>query len=388
MCKTPGHRQKSGSCPYRECSKCKQVGHSARECGKRNVRAIENDADAQNIHDANDKDADNCAMSVDGQSDDGNHLSERGDGDRHKESDRSNPSNASGHKNDDNDDASDAGSEQASIATDMEDESEEDERIVLRHDAQNTMLSERLTSDEDDDSGDDEEDVDNEHADVPVCSSCENFGHKTRGSHKCPNHICTKCKEPGHNQSICPTTQCTFCGLFGHARKRDCKYQHCSEVEVDWLNILFAVSTRHTIDAQFAKDTCTINPNDLRIDGRFKEFSNWDHVERTCVSIDAEALMQLKRIARDFKNDRTREYESIQRKLNKRTEAPINFAMQHDYRHESVAKCKFCCAWLFWPETSQKEWCCGHGKYLPHMNPWTQPTDAFRELCIGTSRGR
>ncbi len=62
-------------------------------------------------------------------------------------------------------------------------------------------------------------------------------------------------------------------------------------MEVDWLNILFAVSTRQTIDAQFAKDTCTINTSDLRIDGRFKEFSNWDHVERTCVSIDAEALM-------------------------------------------------------------------------------------------------
>jgi hypothetical protein len=23
-------------------------------------------------------------------------------------------------------------------------------------------------------------------------------------------------------------------------------------------------------------------------------------------------------------------------------------------------------------------------KYLPHMNPWTQPTDEFREICIGT----
>ena len=55
----------------------KDVGHSAQECGKRNVRSIENDADAQSIHDANDKDADSCAMSVDGQSDDGNHLSER-----------------------------------------------------------------------------------------------------------------------------------------------------------------------------------------------------------------------------------------------------------------------------------------------------------------------
>ena len=46
------------------------------------------------------------------------------------------------------------GSEHASIAMDMEDESEDDEGVVLRHDAQSTMLSERLTSDEDDDSGD------------------------------------------------------------------------------------------------------------------------------------------------------------------------------------------------------------------------------------------
>jgi hypothetical protein len=172
------------------------------ECGKRTVRAIENDSDAQSIHDANDKDADNCAMSVDGQSDDGNHLSERGDGDRHKESDCSNPSNASGHKNDRSDDTSEAGREHASIAMDMEDESEDDERIVLRHHAQNTMLSERLTSDEDDDSGDDEEDVDNGHADVHGCSSCENFGHKIRGSHKCPNHISTKCMNPAITKAI------------------------------------------------------------------------------------------------------------------------------------------------------------------------------------------
>ena len=67
-------------------------------------------------------------------------------------------------------------------------------------------------------------------------------------------------------------------------------------MEVDWFNLLFAVGTRYTIDALFAKNTSTINPNDLRIDGRFKEFSDWDHVERICGSINAEALMQLKRI--------------------------------------------------------------------------------------------
>ncbi len=182
-----------------------------------------------------------------------------------------------------------------------------------------------------------------------------NFGHKTR-----VNHICTKCKEPGRNQSNCPKAQCTFCGLFRSCEEERLQVSdHCSQVEVDWLNIVFAVSTRHTIGTQFAKDTCTINPNDLHIDGRLKEFSDRDHVERTCGSIDAEALMQLKRIARDFKNDRTREYESVQRKLKNSTETPINFAMQHDYRHENVAKCNFCYAWLFRPETSQKEWRCG-----------------------------
>jgi hypothetical protein len=78
------------------------------------------------------------------------------------------------------------------------------------------MLSEQLTSDEEDDRVDEDEDVDDESNDVPVCSSCNNYGHKTRGSHNCPNHICTKCKEYGHNQSNCPQAQCTFCGLFGH----------------------------------------------------------------------------------------------------------------------------------------------------------------------------
>ena len=126
MCKAPGHGQKSGSCRFRECSKCKEVGHSARECHLKNVRSIENDADGQTIHDANDKDADTCTMSVDGQSDDGNDSRKRSDSDRYKESGRSNlnAANASGHQNDENDDISDAGSEHASIAMDMEDESD------------------------------------------------------------------------------------------------------------------------------------------------------------------------------------------------------------------------------------------------------------------------
>jgi len=62
MCKTPGHRQTFCSCLFRECSKCKEVGHSARDCRKETDRAIEDDADGRNIHDANDKDADTCTM--------------------------------------------------------------------------------------------------------------------------------------------------------------------------------------------------------------------------------------------------------------------------------------------------------------------------------------
>ena len=43
-----------------------------------------------------------------------------------------------------------------------------------------------------------------------------------------------------------------------------------------------------------------------------------------------------------------REHKSIQSKLNKRTEAPVDFAFTEDYDHISVAKCRFCKAWLFW----------------------------------------
>ncbi len=32
LCAQSGHRQKRGTCPYRECNKCGATGHSAREC--------------------------------------------------------------------------------------------------------------------------------------------------------------------------------------------------------------------------------------------------------------------------------------------------------------------------------------------------------------------
>ena len=155
MCKTPCHGQKSGSCPFRECSKCKQVGHSARECQKQSDRTIESDVDGRNTMDvANDQDADTCTMSVDGQSDDdGNHMSERGASDRRQECDRSNLSNANEHEHDDDEDIEDTRTRDASIAMDMRDESDDGERTMERGDPN----GEQPPSDEDDDGDDADE---------------------------------------------------------------------------------------------------------------------------------------------------------------------------------------------------------------------------------------
>ena len=87
-------------------------------------------------------------MSVDGQSDDdGNHVSERG-GDRRQECDRSNLSDASEHEHDDDEDIEDTGTVDASIAMDIEDESDDGERTMERGDpngeqplAMKTMMS-------------------------------------------------------------------------------------------------------------------------------------------------------------------------------------------------------------------------------------------------------
>ncbi len=107
------------------------------------------------MNDANDQDADSCTMSVDGQSDDdGSHMSERGDGDRRQECDRSNLSDASEHERDDDDEhIEDTRTGDASIAMDMEDESVDGERTMERGDPN----CEQPTSDEDDDGDDDVE---------------------------------------------------------------------------------------------------------------------------------------------------------------------------------------------------------------------------------------
>jgi hypothetical protein len=104
------------------------------------------------MDDANDEDADTSTMSVDGQSDDRNHMSERSDGDRRQEYDRSNLSDASEHKHDDDEDIEDTRTRGASITIDLGYESDDGKRTLERGDpngeqplAMKTMMAMMLT---------------------------------------------------------------------------------------------------------------------------------------------------------------------------------------------------------------------------------------------------
>jgi hypothetical protein len=79
-------------------------------------------------------------------------MSERGDGDRRQECDRSNLSDASEHEHDDDEDIEDTRTGDASIAMDMEDGSDDGERTMERNDpngeqplAMKTMMAMMLT---------------------------------------------------------------------------------------------------------------------------------------------------------------------------------------------------------------------------------------------------
>jgi hypothetical protein len=86
------------------------------------------------MDDDNDEDADTSTMSVDGQSDDRNHMSERSDGDRRQEYDRSNLSDTSEHKHDDDEDIEDTRTRGASITIDLGYESDDGKRTLERGD--------------------------------------------------------------------------------------------------------------------------------------------------------------------------------------------------------------------------------------------------------------
>ncbi len=135
-------------------------------------------------------------------------------------------------------------------------------------------MSDRDVSDHSDDDDDDDAEVALNGGDVPVCNSCGNFGRRTHRDHRCPDHQCAHCGEQGHTKRFCPDVQCPHCNLFGHVNKKDCKYKHCINVEVDWLNILLSVSASHTITELFKASECTVDPNSLRSGGKFRKFAD------------------------------------------------------------------------------------------------------------------
>ena len=172
--------------------------------------------------------------------------------------------------------------------------------------------------DDDDDNDDAEEPDDDDDAeeahiecDVPVCKSCGNFGHRTHRDRRCPDHDCAHCGEQGHSRRFCPDVLCPHCDLFGLVNKIDCKYKHCINVDVDWLNILLSVSASHTITELFKASECTMDPTSLRSGGKFRKFADWEHVKQTCDSIGAERLLELKHVTSDFQKNRIASYKNL-----------------------------------------------------------------------------
>ena len=245
LCQVVGHRQKRADCQFHVCSKCNTVGHSARACKAPQLqqRMVRGEREPENDHSQSD-----APMAADGDrhADDGD--------DECDQLNRTNDCEPDDNMSNDDDDAD----------RDLNDHNDDDD------DAEQVLIG-----------GDD-----------PVCKSCGNFGHRSHRDHKCPNHHCTHCHKQGHTKRFCPDVQCPHCDLFGHVNKKDCKYKHCINVEVDWLNILLSVSASHTITELFKASECTVDPNSLRSGGKFRKFADcqWEHVKQTCDSIGAQQL--------------------------------------------------------------------------------------------------
>ena len=235
LCEVVGHRQKSANCQFHVCSKCNTVGHSARACKAPQLqqRMVRGEREPEKDHIQSD-----APMATDG---------DRHADDDDEECDQLNrtydhePDNMSNNDDDVND------------HNDIDDDDDNDDA----------------------EEPDDDDDAEEAHieCDVPVCKSCGNFGHRTHRDRRCPDHKCAHCGEQGHIKRFCPDVQCPHCDLFGHVNKIDCKYKHCINVDVDWLNILLSVSASHTITELFQASECTVDPNTLRSGGKFRKFT-------------------------------------------------------------------------------------------------------------------
>jgi hypothetical protein len=214
--------------------------------------------------------------------------------------------------------------------------------------------------------------------------------HKLPTSHLCPEHVCTLCngeEEPkGHNNTTCPRAECQTCKLFGHVTK-DCVCANCLDVKDDWANILFT-KCESIVDAYFTE--VSISAISLRTDGivtvRLGPFSSWEQLQHK-LTLSATQLLEIKLSTYNLKRDENRKYDQIVRRLNKPNESPINFAFTTDtsdyHNDDAVPKCPHCRTYPFPQEASKAMWCCKKRQILSLYKPWTQPTDEYRNHCIG-----
>ena len=147
---------------------------------------------------------------------------------------------------------------------------------------------------------------------TPTCYACGSSTHQTPRSFDCPEHKCATCQgdlEPkGHNHKYCPRAQCESCKLTGHITDV-CTFRQCCDVEIDYLNLLLLTKARNAIESYFdASDQASVQSNALRIDGKFSESSDWNHVKQRFAISDRQVL-ELKSVAHEFKRATTREYE-------------------------------------------------------------------------------
>jgi len=97
-------------------------------------------------------------------------------------------------------------------------------------------------------------------------------------------------------------------------------------VEVDYLNLLLLPKGRTTIVSYFdANGQACIQPNALRIHGKFTKSIDWDDVKQRFAITDRQVL-ELKSVAYEFKWTTTQEYHRAQREVNHPSNAPIRFA--------------------------------------------------------------
>ncbi len=112
---------------------------------------------------------------------------------------------------------------------------------------------------------------------------------------------CATCQDQGElepkglnrDHKNCPLAlaQCDACNLSGHIADV-CSFRQCYDVEVDYLNLLLLTKGRHTIESYFdaGNGQACIQPNALRIRGKFTESNDWDVVKQRLAITDRQVL--------------------------------------------------------------------------------------------------